>query len=403
MAKRLKTVLVATTAALAISGAAEAQSIKVAQITTISGGFPFGDVVKGSESYFNMVNAAGGVNGVTIEFLAGDDKGQASEAAQLARKFVLQDGVVAMVGNTSLTDCPANTAFYAAQNVGVIGGGTQTSCFTHPNWTPINTGPYIGHLGNWEYLFNVLKPDSVCAIEQNDPTSIEAYDKMYEWIQEVNPNATGKFAMITYTNDASQNPIPAVTAAKQAGCDAVTLSTVAPNAIAFVKAAQAVGLDATFMCLGSCYDASLPEALGALGEPGGLGPKSKGFFVGAELADIDADVPQVQEMVTQLAKDGVPANFWSEIGWVSAALFVDALRQSPDADLSTAAGVLEALRAMEPFDSGFAATPLVFGPGETHSPNKGVQMLTLKDGKWMIAPDQNGGDYTTITAVPDFL
>jgi branched-chain amino acid transport system substrate-binding protein len=373
-------------------------TIKVAQITTISGGFPFGDTVKGTKSYFNMVNADGGVNGKKIEFTSGDDKGQASEAAQLARKFVLQDKVVAMVGNTSLADCDTNKGFYESRKLAVIGGGTQPACFTQKNWAPVNSGPYVGHIVQWQYLFDVIKPKSVCEIEQNDPTSIPYYDQLREWYKGENPNA--KFTQVTYTNDATQNPTPAVTAAKQKGCDAVTLSTVAPNAVAFVKAAKSVGLDATFIILGSAYDASVPGALGKLAEPGGLGPKSKGFFVGAELAKIDAEIPQVQEMVKQFEKDKTPANFWSEIGWVSAATFVDGLKQDKKAKTSTSAGVLAALQAMEPYESGFAATKLTFGDGDTHSPNKGAQMLTIKDSKWVIAEGQNAGDYTTVPDLP---
>ena len=56
--------------------------------------------------------------------------------------------------------------------------------------------------------------------------------------------------------------------------------------------------------------------------------------------------------------------------------------------------------AIEPFESGFAATPLVFGPEDTHSPNKGAQMLTIRDGKWVIAEGQNNGDYTTVPDLP---
>jgi len=394
-----------TTAALAVmahaAAAQDADPIRVAQITTISGGFPFGDTVPGAQSYFNMVNEAGGINGHMIEFSFGDDKGQASEAAQLARKFVLQDGVVAFIGNTSLADCDTNRAFYEGQNIGVIGGGPQPSCFMQPNWMPVNTGPYLGHLANWEYLFNVIQPTSVCIIEQNDATSQPTYEALLDWYLEQHPDIN--VVLETYTNDASQNPTPAVTAALQAGCDAVTLSTVAPNAVAFMRAAEAVGLDATFMSLGSVYDASVPEALGPLGEPGGLGPNGKGFFVGAELAEIGSGTPQINEMLAQFEKDGVSANFWSQIGWLSAMVFVEALKQSPDADVTTSAGVLEALRAMQPFDSGFAATPMVFGPGDRHSPNQGVQMLMIQDGQWTIAPGQNNGNYTAIPAVPDFL
>lgn len=402
--KSLTSTLLTTAALVVMAHAAAAQDadpIRVAQITTISGGFPFGDTVPGAQSYFNMVNEAGGINGHMIEFSFGDDKGQASEAAQLARKFVLQDGVVAFIGNTSLADCDTNRAFYEGQNIGVIGGGPQPSCFTQPNWMPVNTGPYLGHLANWDYLFNVIQPESVCIIEQNDATSQPTYENLLAWYLEQHPDI--QIVMETYTNDASQNPTPAVTAALQAGCDAVTLSTVAPNAVAFMRAAEAVGLDATFMSLGSVYDASVPEALGVLAEAGGLGPNGKGFFVGAELAEIGSDTPQINEMLAQFEKDGVSANFWSQIGWLSAMTFVEALRQSPDADVSTSAGVLEALRAMQPLDSGFAATPMVFGPGDRHSPNQGVQMLMIQDGEWTIAPGQNNGDYTAIPAVPDFL
>ena len=381
-------------------GSSSGGTIKVGQISTISGGYPFGDTVKGTQSYFNMINKQGGVNGKKISFEYGDDKGQASEAAQLARKFVLQDHDVAMVGNTSLADCNANKGFYQAQHVAVIGGGTEPTCFAQPNWTPVNSGPYVGHIVLWDYLFNVIKPKSVCEIEQNDPTSIPYYDQIRKWFQSTHPSA--KFTEITYTNDATQNPTPAVTAAKQKGCDTVELSTVAPNAVAFVKAAKSVGLDATFISLGSVYDASVPASLGKLGEPGALGPNDKGFFVGAELAKIDSTNPNVTEMVKQFKTDKTPADFWSEIGWLSAKVFVDGLKQNKasGADVTTAAGALAELKAMSPINTGFAATPLTFGPGSSHSPNKGAQELVIKGGKWIIAPNQNDGDYTKVPNLP---
>jgi branched-chain amino acid transport system substrate-binding protein len=374
--------------------------IKVAQISSISGGYPFGDTVKGTQSYFNMVNAQGGINGRKVAFQSGDDKGQASEASQLARKFVLQNGVTAFVGSTSLADCDANKNFYTSKGVAVIGGGTEPSCFNQPNWMAVNSGPYIGHMVQWNYLFNTIKPTSVCEIEQNDSTSIKPYDTLRAAFKQQNPNA--KFTAITYTNDASQNPTPAVTAAKQKGCDVITLSTVAPNMVAFRKAEKSVGLDATLVNLGSGYDTTVPATLGALGEAGALGPKDKGVFVGAELADVNADVPQIKAMMAQFDKDSTPANFWSEIGWLSAAVFADGLKQNkaPNADLGTAKGVLAELKAMSPYDSGFAVSPLAFGPDSTHQPNTGAQMLEIKDGKWAVSPGQNDGDFMKVSALP---
>ena len=375
-------------------------TIKVGQISTISGGYPFGDTVKGTQAYFKMINSEGGVDGKKISFVYGDDKGTASTAAQLARQFVLQDHVVAMVGNTSLADCNANQGFYQAQHIAVIGGGTEPVCFTQPNWDPVNSGPYVGHIVLWKYLFDVIKPKSVCEIEQNDPTSIPYYNQIRTWYQGMDPQA--KFTEVTYTNDATQNPVPAVTAAKQKGCDTIELSTVAPNMVAFRKAEKAVGLDATLACLGSCYDTSVPGTLGSLGDPGALGPKDKGVYVGAELAKVDSTAPQVQQMVKQFKIDHTPADFWSEIGWVSGVVFVNGLKQhkAHGADLTSATGILATLKAMSPINTGFAATDLTFGPGSTHSPNKGGQELLIKNGQWVIAPDQNAGDFMTVPNLP---
>jgi branched-chain amino acid transport system substrate-binding protein len=382
------------------AGGGSASTIKVGQITTISGGYPFGDTVKGTQSYFNMVNAHGGVNGHKITLVSGDDKGQPSQAASLARQFALQDHVVAMVGNTSLIDCITNKGFYQAEHIGVIGGGTQPLCFSQPNWDPVNAGPYVGHVVLWDYMFNVLRPSSVCEIEQNDSSSIAPYNALRAWYEQGHPGVKTHFTQITYTNDATVNPTPAVTAAKQKGCDMIELSTVAPNAVAFIKAAKSVGYNGSFICLGSCYDASVPGTLGSLGEPGALGPKDKGFFVGAELAKVDSSNPNVQQMVQQFKADGTPANFWSEIGWVSGMVFVKGLEQKKGADVTTSAGVLAALKAMHPVNTGFAATPLTFGPGSAHSPNKGSQMILIKGGKWVIAPNQNAGQFMTVPPLP---
>ena len=243
----------------------------------------------------------------------------------------------------------------------------------------------------------MLKPTSVCEIEQNDPTSIPYYNQLRSWFESQNPGVAATFKEITYTNDATQNPTPAVAHAKALGCNLIELSTVAPNMVAFVKAAKAVGLDATFITLGSGYDTSVPGTLGALGDPGALGPNDKGVFVGAELAAINSTNPQVQLMTNTFKADGVPANFWSEIGWVSAATFVAALKQGASHyDITTAKGVLEAMQHMTPYSSGFAANAMVFGPSSSHPGNRGSQMLLINNGTWVVAPGQNDGDYEVV-------
>lgn len=400
--RRLAAVLATAAAALVITGCAggggggggggeggggEGETIKVGQITTISGGYPFGDVVKGTQSFINMLNEDGGVNGSQVELISGDDKGDAAEAAQLARKLVQQDGVVGMVGNTSLVDCQANRSIYESNNIAVIGGGTQTDCFSQPNWAPVNTGPFVGMWVVWTYAAEQLEPTKACYVAQNDQTSVAYFEQLRAEFEEQYDMPI----VATYTNDSSQDPTPAVTNAKTEGCDVVMMSTVAPNFQAFITTAKSVGLDATFICGGSCYDATLPGTLGADGAAGALGANSKGVFVAAELAPIDDDNENIQQMVEQLDADGVDANFWSQIGWLSAKVFFEGLAQNEEADVTSAQGVLDQLRAMEPIDTGFAATPLTFGDGDSHAPNLGGRVLQVVDEAWANAPGQDGG------------
>jgi branched-chain amino acid transport system substrate-binding protein len=244
---------------------------------------------------------------------------------------------------------------------------------------------------------DVVKPTAICGIDQNDPSSIDYTEQLRKAFEAENGVS---FKSVTYTNDSSKNPTPAVTDAKSQGCDAIYMSTVAPNFAAFVKAAKTVGLDATFIDAGSGYDVSLPKTLGADGNPGALGPNSKGVLVAAELAPVTDDTPGVKEMTGQFDKDGTPANFWSQIGWISAKVFFEGLKQGAGSnDITTPEGALNALKSMQPVDTGQAAVPLTFGPGEAHAPNLGSKVLLVNDGEFELAPGQAEG-WTIVDPLP---
>ncbi len=362
--------------------------ITVGHISTLSGGIPFVEVRKGAKAYFDKVNASGGIDGHKIKFESFDDKGDPGEGAQLARKLVLQENAVAMVGNTSLTDCDTNKSFYESQKVGVIGVGPQPSCYEQPNWTPINSGPYVSNQILLKYAYENVGAKNVCVIGQNEPTSIPSWKLQISDFEKQNGK---KLALVSFANDPTQNPTPQVTKAKNAGCDALILHTIPPNFVAFVKAAKSVGLDATILCLGSAYDESVPKSLGKLAEPGALGPKSKGLFVSSELAPWTTDDPALSDMKAGLKSAGVPLNFWSQSGWLTAETFVEAMKGKLKGDVSRAS-VLKALKDMKPFDTPQAGSPLIFGPDKQHSPNLSARMVTIKDGQWQTASD----DWTTV-------
>ncbi|MEG0751541.1 MAG: ABC transporter substrate-binding protein [Oscillospiraceae bacterium] len=75
-------------------------TIKIGFIGPLSGGTAqYGEAVRnGAESYFNEVNAAGGIDGKQIEFIPYDSKGDNADATAAYSKLVDIDGVCAIIG-----------------------------------------------------------------------------------------------------------------------------------------------------------------------------------------------------------------------------------------------------------------------------------------------------------------
>ena len=99
-------VLIAWTFGLASFGTFA--EILIGQSIPTSGSLaPFGlAIVKGSQAYFDRVNAAGGVNGEAIRVLVLDDAGDSKRTVENARKLADQ-GVVALFGSIEGGPCTA--------------------------------------------------------------------------------------------------------------------------------------------------------------------------------------------------------------------------------------------------------------------------------------------------------
>src|SRR5262244_1144993 len=61
------------------------------------------DIREGLQAYFKQINAAGGINGRTLELVALDDANDAKRSAENARILIEQRGVLALIGYASAT------------------------------------------------------------------------------------------------------------------------------------------------------------------------------------------------------------------------------------------------------------------------------------------------------------
>lgn len=375
------------------SDTAEGGVIKVGAVYGKTGGFPYGQVEPGVKAYFDMVNRDGGVAGHTIEYITADDKNDSSEAAQVARKLVQQDGVVAMVGTTSNVDCDANRSFYEAGSIATVGLGTGPTCFDSENWMPVNPGPFVGQVAQMAYAFDVLKLENVCAAFNDDPSARDYVTALADWFGETTGN---KMNYVDVNIDPSASPVPAVTKAKNEGCEALLLSTPGPSVVAFTEAAKSVGFEGTILAAASAMDPSVPAALGPLAEAGGRGEADAGLIVVSEVASVISTDPDVVDAMAELETAGVDPSFWNFVGWLSAAVFVHAIEADAGKnDPTTSEGMLEILKAMPAYDSGFTGAPLQFG-----KQNLSVQMMHVKDGMFEPAPGQTDTGWTVVPDLP---
>lgn len=123
-------------------GAGEAEAAKevrigiVAPITGEAATFGI-STVNAAKLYFDKVNAAGGINGLMIKYIAEDDKGDPTEGANAYSKLIDQDRVSVIVGTVmskvSLAGAPI------AQNKGI------------PMISPTSTNPAVTLVG--DYIF----------------------------------------------------------------------------------------------------------------------------------------------------------------------------------------------------------------------------------------------------------
>lgn len=375
------------------SGGESGGVIKVGAILGETGGFPYDQVAPGVKAYFDKVNEDGGAGGYTFELITADDKNDSGEAAQAARKLVQQDGVVGMVGTTSNVDCDANKAFYEAQSIGTVGLGTGPTCFNSPNWMPVNPGPFVGQVAQMTYAFDTLGATRVCAAFNDDPTARDYVIALADWFAETTGN---EMTYVDVNIDPSASPVPAVTKAKNEGCEALLLSTPGPSVVAFMQAAQSIGFEGTILAAASAMDPSVPETLGGLAEAGARGEADAGLIVVSEVASVTSTSPDVVEAIEALDAAGVSPSFWNFVGWLSAAVFVNAIESDGgEHDPMTSEGVLEILRGMPAFESGFTGSPLRFG-----EPNLGVQMMHVVGGVFEPAPGQDASGWTVVPPLP---
>lgn len=370
---------VAAVGALVLSGCAGGGSgpstatgepIIVSSVNTLSGAGTFPEASEAAQAVFDQYNADGGFNGRPIEYKVFDDKGDPATASQVAREAV-EAGSVALVGSASVLDCEVNHAYYEESGIAAIQGtGVDPFCFTTPNISAVNTGPYVDTELTLTYGSENLGLQKICGLLAIAGSTREAYQQSIDaWTA-----ATGKsLAMLddTLSYDTADYT-PYVVKIKEAGCDAVFGNMIEPGYVGLLKAAEAQGLDVTFLFLTSGYSEQFAEAATFVG---------KGVYVPAEFAPYtDDSVKGNEDWIALMDEHGIAKTSFAQGGYLAAKHFIEVLEgMSGDVTAETVTAALKAMTA--PIESPMTGTPWIFGEGDSHGSNTAGWPIAIMPGE----------------------
>ena len=131
----------------------------------------WGNIIKGMDAYFKMVNDEGGINGRNINFVFKDDAYDPSRTVPAVRELVQRDEVFAVSGGIGTATNMAVVNFLEENKIPWITPMTGATHWTHPAKENIfSSFPLYFDEGNVmaEYVINDLKASKIGIIYQND-------------------------------------------------------------------------------------------------------------------------------------------------------------------------------------------------------------------------------------------
>ena len=353
--------------------------IKLGAIVTKVPGIDFTWITGMAKAYFDCVNENGGINGRPIQYIAEEEQIDPQQIAALATKLIEQDKVLGLVGNTSIIDCSVNNAYYKAQGYFAIIAGVDQACFTNPNFSAVNMGPYYSSLGGAQAAVRAGAKGKIVIVGPNQP----GFDLINSGVVDF-AKAQGMEAK----SDAEDVPIndPAGLAQRlvqEAGDGGgVVLDFTGPTVLPLLQAIEQQGLVDKVIWASSTppNDPSISAALGTAW--------NGKFLINAEFNVLDSGKPDQNHMnqIREKYRPDIPSSSFAQMGYLAGRVATDALL-SIKGDI-TKESVNAAFKAVKNFKSDIWCKPWYFDStvGQNVSNNNDFTVVPM-DKKMVLKED----------------
>jgi branched-chain amino acid transport system substrate-binding protein len=358
---------------------ASGDPIKIGGIATNVPGIDFTWITSMTKAYFDCVNDNGGIKGRPIQYIAEEETVDPQQIAALATKLIEQDQVVGLVGNTSIIDCSVNKDYYASKDFYPIIAGVDQACFTSPNYSAVNMGPYYSSLGGAQAAVRKGAKGKLVIVSPNQPGIELINSGVVDYAKENGMEG------ISLTEDVPIND-PAGLAQRlvqQAGDGGgVVLDFTGPTVLPLLQAIEQQGLVDSVIWASSTppNDPSIAEALGPAW--------NDKFLINAEFNVLDSGEPDQNHMneVREQYAPNVQNSSFAQMGYLAGRIATDALLHV-DGEF-TAESVNAAFRGVKNFVSDIFCKPWYFEStvGSNVSNNTDYTVVP-RDKKMVVAED----------------
>lgn len=325
--------------------------IKIGGIATNVPGTDFTWITGMAGAYFDCVNDNGGINGRPIEYIAEEEQIDPQAIASLATKLIESDGVLALVGSTSVIDCGVNGAYYSEQGFNPIIAGVDQACFTSPNFSAVNMGPYYSSLGGAQAAVRAGAEGTIVVVSPNNPGFDLINSGVVDFAEE---NGFTGVSILEDTPFADPAGLAQRLVQEAGEGGAVVLDFTGPTVLPLLQAIQQQGLVDSVVWASSTppNDPSVAAELDSAWDGK--------FLINAEFNLLDSGLPDQNHMdeVREKYASDVPSSSFAQMGYLAGRIATDAML-SIDGDI-TKESVNEAFRAVKNFNSDLFCKPWYF-------------------------------------------
>jgi branched-chain amino acid transport system substrate-binding protein len=358
---------------------ATGEPIKLGGIATKVPGIDFTWITGMTKAYFDCVNDNGGINGRPIDYTAEEEQIDPQQIASIAKKLVEQDGVLGLVGNTSIIDCSVNKDYYSQQGLSLIIAGVDQACFESPVFSAVNMGPYYSSLGGAQAAVRAGAKGKLVVSSPNQPGFDAVNSGVVDFAKQNGMEGVSDLEDVPLADPAGLAQKLVQTAGPGGG---VVLDYTGPTVIPLLQAIEQQGLVDSVIWASSTppNDPSVAKELGSAWDGK--------FLINAEFNTLDSGKPDQDHMdqVREKYASSIPTSSFAQMGYLAGRTATEALL-GISGDV-TKESVNAAFKGLKNISSDLWCKPWYFDStvGKNVSNNNDIT-VTPKGGKMVQAED----------------